>query len=376
LALFSEQIKEFLGARKMTDNIQLRGRLEARPRVGLALGSGSARGLAHFGVIRALADAGIEIDYIAGTSVGALIGTALAAGKWEQMEATFRKMNRKQTFSLFDFVLPKSGLIDGARLRRLVHEHIHINDIEALPTLFHAVATDILSGEEVVIRSGDIIEAVRASSSVPGLLKPVRHSGRLLVDGALVNPVPVSVARDMGADIVIAVDVNHHIIAGGHLIPPAKRKSPENAARIFSSLARWTGKRETLTSKLRQRHTDHRMLDKNSLLPAIRETPDQELPSIFEVLLASVNIMGGAITQSQLRIAKPDLIIQPELGHFNFVEFDRADEIIAIGYECARKHIEAEMPGLIDSWMRRQEHEHYPVHLHDVNAQGAEPRCA
>jgi NTE family protein len=171
----------------------------------------------------------------------------------------------------------------------------------------------------------------------------------LLVDGALVNPVPVSVARDMGADIVIAVDVNHHIIAGGHLIPPSKRKSPERTARILSHLSRWSGKQEPLKATLRQRHAEHRLADINSLPSAVHDTTHRDLPGIFEVLLASVNIMGGAITQSQLRISKPDLIIQPELGHFNFVDFDRADEIIAIGYECARQRIAEELPRLIEA---------------------------
>jgi NTE family protein len=148
-----------------------------RPKIGLALGSGSARGLAHLGVIRALADAGIEVDFIAGTSMGALIGAICAAGKLDEVEAVFRGFDWKKTVSFFDVVLPKSGLLDGAKVSELVRNHIRADSIEMLPIPFAAVATDIASGKEVVIRSGDVIEAVRASISVPGIFTPVRSDG-------------------------------------------------------------------------------------------------------------------------------------------------------------------------------------------------------
>jgi len=164
-------------------------------KVGLALGSGSARGLAHIGVIRAIEAAGIEVDVIAGTSVGALIGAIQAAGQLEELETTFQSFDWKMTASFFDVVLPRSGLRQA-------------KPIEALPTPFACVATDIVNGEEIVIRSGDLIEAVRASVSVPGIFTPVRSNGRILVDGGLTNPVPISVVRAMGAGLVIAVDLN------------------------------------------------------------------------------------------------------------------------------------------------------------------------
>jgi NTE family protein len=184
-------------------------KLGHRPGIGLALGSGSARGLAHLGVIRAIEDAGIEVGFIAGSSMGALIGAIHAAGKLDELEASFQGFDWKKTASFFDVVLPKSGLLDGARISELVRAHIHADTIEALPIPFAAVATDIVSGEEVVIRSGDVIEAVRASISVPGIFTPVRSNGHILVDGGITNPVPVSAARAMGAGIVIAVDLNH-----------------------------------------------------------------------------------------------------------------------------------------------------------------------
>lgn len=166
-----------------------------RTKIGLALGSGSARGLAHLGVIRALSDAGIEVDCIAGTSIGALIGAIHAAGKWEELDSHSRLSigERRCPFSMWCCL--ESRLIDGARVANMVRAHIHAEAIEALPIPFAAVATDLTSGEEVILSRGDVIEAVRASISVPGIFTPQRGNGRILVDGGSSNPVPVSVAR-------------------------------------------------------------------------------------------------------------------------------------------------------------------------------------
>ncbi len=308
-----------------------------RPKVGLALGSGSARGLAHLGVIRAIADAGIEVDFIAGTSMGALIGAIYASGKLDELEASFRDFDWKKSASFFDVVLPKSGLLDGAKVSELVRAHIHHETIEMLAKPFAAVATDIVSGEEVVIRSGDVIEAVRASISVPGIFTPVRSNGHILVDGGLTNPVPVSVARAMGADIVIAVDLNHEIINGKNmkpLLPAAKVNTPEeNAPGMFS---RWVGDYRLSMKELKQKL----IAANNPASAQFRKWVSAEpLPSIFEVLLASINIMETRLTQTRLSLDRPDVIIQPPLGHIRFMEFGRAEEIIAIGYEHTQRQL-------------------------------------
>src|SRR5574340_1819748 len=225
-----------------------------RPGIGLALGSGSARGLAHLGVVRAIEDAGIELDFIAGTSMGALIGAIHAAGKLGELEATFRTFDWKTTASFFDVVLPKSGLLDGAKVSELVRAHVHADTIEMLPKPFAAVATDIVSGEEVVIRSGDVIEAVRASISVPGIFTPVRSNGRILVDGGLTDPVPASAARAMGADLVIAVDLNHEIVAGKNLKPLLAAKKAGGAQDPAPGmLSRWVGDYRLSMKDIRQR---------------------------------------------------------------------------------------------------------------------------
>jgi len=308
-----------------------------RPKIGLALGSGSARGLAHVGVIRAIEEAGFTLDYIAGTSMGALIGAVHAAGKLNELENSFLGFDWKKTVSFFDVVLPRSGLIDGAKVSELVRSHVHADGIETLPMAFAAVASDLTSGEEVVIRTGDIIEAVRASISVPGIFTPVRRNGQILVDGGLINPVPVSAARAMGADIVIAVDLNHQIVDGKNLKPllPATNTASSGPPPRSGWMAVYDQTMQSLKQKLLASDAPGRT---QLLRWLAREEP---LPSIFEVLLASINIMETSITQTRLHIDQPNLIIQPPLGHIRFLEFGRAEEIIAIGYEHTRQQLAA-----------------------------------
>ena len=313
---------------------------DRRPRIGLALGSGSARGLAHLGVIRAIEDAGIKVDFIAGTSMGALIGAIYAAGKMDELEATFLTFDWKKTVSFFDVVLPKSGLLDGAKVGELVRAHLHADAIEALPIPFAAVATDIVSGEEVAIRSGDVIEGVRASISVPGIFTPVRNNGRILVDGGITNPVPASVARAMGADLVIAVDLNHEIISGKNLKPllvPEKTDGEESGG-IAAMFSRWVGDYRLSMKDIRQKLLSG---DAPASAQFQQWASPEPLPNIFEVLLASINIIETSITKTRLHLDRPDVIIQPPLGHIRFLEFDRAEEIIAIGYEHTRKQLAA-----------------------------------
>jgi NTE family protein len=296
-------------------------------RIGLALGSGSARGLAHVGVLRALEEAGIAVEVIAGTSIGALIGAVHAAGRLDSLAATFRALDWPRMLSFFDVVLPKSGLIDGARIAAMVREHVPSATIEALSRPYAAVATDLATGEEVVIREGDVIEAVRASISVPGIFTPVRRDGRILVDGGLVNPVPVTAARALGADVVIAVDLNHGIVGGRSAKAPPPR--PVVAA---SRLPRWArtvrdGVQE-ITSRLAAR-------DMPAAAQLARWSDLEPMPNIFEVLLASIDIMEITITEARLAQDRPELLIRPPLASIRFLDFDRAEEIIEIGYRSA-----------------------------------------
>lgn len=304
--------------------------------IGLALGSGSARGLAHIGVLRALREAGLTVDVVAGTSIGALIGAVYAAGKLDSLAATFQSFDRRRIASFFDVALPRSGLLDGARISALVRSHVPSETIAELPKPFAAVATDVASGEEVVIRSGDVIDAVRASISVPGILTPVRWNGRILVDGGLVNPVPVTAARALGAGVVIAVDLNHGIVAGKNLRPILAR-DPSAAGP-----AAWPGWTQTLRQTIQDLAARLQAPDAPALARAARQPASEEpMPNIFEVLLASINIMESRITEGRLTLDRPELVIRPPLGHIRFLDFDRVEEIIEIGYRSAIQSLAA-----------------------------------
>lgn len=315
-------------------------------KVGIALGSGSARGLSHIGVIHALQEAGIKVDYISGTSFGALIGSVFASNKLDAIEKAYREFDWKKTAYLFDIVFPKSGLIDGDKVEEFVRQYLTAHSIEDLPMPFKAVATDLITGEEITLDKGDVIQAVRASISVPGIFTPVRRKDRILVDGGLVNPVPTSTVRDMGAEFVISVDLNHDIVAGKAPKKASKREQPANKKTNSAKqgsigeddfLAVIGGKYQAAVERITQ---SLQSLD-NPAVEQIRNWINEEpLPNIVEVMLASINIMETQITRTRLRIDKPDLLIQPKLGNIRFMEFHRADEIIEIGYQEAKKQID------------------------------------
>jgi NTE family protein len=248
-----------------------------RPRIGLALGSGSARGLAHIGVLRALKEANIEVDLVAGTSMGAVIGAVFASGKLDGLSARLCNLDWPGIVALLDPVFPRSGLIDGQRVAEFVRAHVPSAHIESLLLPFAAVATDLMTGEAVVATAGDLTEAVRASIAVPGIVTPVRSNGRILVDGGLVNPVPVRVARAMGADLVIAVDLNHDIVSGrlSHPVAHANGHAPI-MARLLESL-------QAINSPVLAQFEAW-----------LHKVPKEPLPGIFDVLLASPLHHAGA----------------------------------------------------------------------------------
>lgn len=306
-----------------------------QPSIGLALGSGSARGLAHIGIIRAINDAGIHVDCVAGTSIGALIGAVYASGKIDSLRDAYLAMDWKKIAYFFDMVFPKSGIIDGKKVSDFLREYIHAKNIEELPLPFKAVATELNSGKEVILETGDVIDAVRASISVPGMFTPVRRNGEVLVDGSLVNPVPVSVARSMGADIVIAVDLNHDIVAGK--APQIVPKATDESA-FMQALTRMGG--TNYLAAMERINQGLQSLDTPALKHIRSWLAEEPLPNIFEVLLGSINIMQTQVTRTRLRENPPDLLIQPPLGNIRFLEFNRAEEIIAVGYETARQQLD------------------------------------
>lgn len=295
-------------------------------KVGLALGSGSARGWSHIGVIRALTEAGVQVDCVSGTSIGALVGAVYAAGKLDVLEAWALQLEWKQILSFMDVVLPKSGLIDGRKVADLVRQHVPVENIEKLPIPFGAVATDLRMGQEVVLRKGDIIEAVRASISLPGIFTPVEKDHAFLIDGGLVNPLPVSTARDMGADFVIAVDLNSDSM-------PRKRPRPSTVG-IRRGLG--VGEEHPLAHSLWEKIS---ALDLSMIMQIRTWLEPNSSPDIFEVMSSSIWIMQAQITRSNLNTHPPDLLIQPKLGHINLMEFHRAEEAIAEGYRAAKSQL-------------------------------------
>ncbi len=308
----------------------------APPRkIGLALGSGAARGWAHIGVINALSEVGIRPDCVAGTSIGALVGAAYASGKIRSLEELARGLDWRKVVSFFDVVFPRSGLIDGRKIADSVREHVEPGNIEDLPLPFRAVSTDLVTSGEVVIKDGDVVEAVRASISVPGMFTPVRRGAMILVDGGLVNPVPVSVARRMGADYVIAVDLTHDLPGQGS----AKRVVPvdsDGAPPGEEATSRSVGK-GVLPAGIGERI---KSIDALGLAQLRQWMAKESMPNIFEVLMASTNVMEKQIAELQLRAEPPDLLIRPRLGHLRFMDFHTADEAILEGYRAAKSCLE------------------------------------
>lgn len=283
------------------------------PRIGLALGSGSARGWSHIGVIRVLERAGIAPDIVCGTSIGSLVGAAYADGQLERLETWVKSLTWQTVVSLLDFTID-GGLIEGGKLLAFFRTHFKDKDITRMPKSFGAVATELVTGREVWLRQGSVIDAVRASMALPGLFTPAQHDGRLLVDGGLVNPVPVSLCRAMGADIVIAVDLNWDLM-GRHVEPEA---AP--AETMPGALASLLGKLPLGLGRLK------------SGPPA-----STEMPSIFDVLSISLNIMQVRITRSRLAGEPADVMIRPRLAELALMDYHRAAPAIAEGERAAEQ---------------------------------------
>lgn len=305
--------------------------------IGLALGSGSARGWSHIGVIRALAEAGIEISYIAGTSIGSLVGGAFALDKTDALEDFARQLDWKQIVSFMDVTFPRSGLIDGEKVTDFFRSHVQEVNIEELPRPYCAVATDLTTGRELALNEGDLIEAIRASISVPGIFTPVKKNDSFLIDGGLVNPVPVSVVRNMGADYVIAVDLNHDIV---------DKRSVGSIDPVDSSLANVVDQpppsKWSIAQNLAGRFNE---LSSPALLQVRQWLHRDPVPNIFDVLTTSINIMESQITAIKLTTDPPDLLIQPKLGDIRFLEFHRAEEAIAEGYREATTQLKERLKG-------------------------------
>lgn len=279
-------------------------------KLGLALGSGAARGWAHIGVIRALAEAGHKPDLIAGCSIGAFVGAACANGDLDKLESWVSGLAWQDVLRLLDPSL-SGGLIKGEKLISFFQSHFLDHDFSVLPMPFACVATDLVNGREVWLREGSVSAAVRASLAMPGLFTPVERDGRLLVDGALVNPVPVSLCRSMGADIVIAVDLG-----------------TDQSGRAL--------RREEAMAQAQENSWMQRLRGAIGL----RSNGDG-MPSMATVLSSSINIMQTRIARSRLAGDPADVLVTPRLGGLGLMDYHRATEAIAEGRAAVERMLPA-----------------------------------
>ena len=289
---------------------------QRQPRLGVALGSGSARGWAHIGVLKALAQAGIVPDIVAGTSIGALVGAAYASDRLTRLEEWVTQIDWWEIIRYMDL---RMGGVEGERLMRAFSERVEDVPIETLARPFGAVATDLYTGREVWFQKGSLLEAVRASIALPGLFSPVQYRERWLVDGGLVDPLPVSLCRALGADQVIAVNLNGDIV-GRHFSGRVSRRTLPNPllARLSAGWQAMLGNGGSAAEK-----------------PPVADEP----PGLFDVMAGAINIMQDRITRARMAGDPPDVVLAPRLAHLGLMDFDHAGEAIAAGMECVRLHL-------------------------------------
>lgn len=297
-----------------------------RPKTALVLGSGAARGLAHIGVLKALTEHHIPIDIVVGSSMGAMIGGAYAAGlSPEQIEEIACQTNRlKIAQILFPKRLQLDGLLDGKRVQKFLIALLGEQKIERLEIPFASVATDIWTGEEIILNSGSLVNAIRASISFPFLFTPMKIDGRYLVDGGVVNPLPVNIAREMGADFIIAVNVmppidrHIHKLNSGNISAPRNILAASSSSSFFQRLLKMFN--ENGTAKNNSKQAEFQNLSK---------------PGIRRQMIQIGITMENMIMTLRLKENPADILIQPELNNYQFFDFTKAEKIIAAGEKAA-----------------------------------------
>src|SRR5690554_5296240 len=285
-----------------------------RPRIGLALGGGGARGWAHIGVLNALEELELRPDIICGTSIGALVGGIYAAGKLPEFEAWVTALSRRDVLALVDFTIGGGGVIGLRRLMRLYREHIGDPQIEELPISYAAVATDLDSWAEDWLRSGPLLSAIRASIALPGIFTPVHRDGRWLVDGGVVNPVPVTLCRALGADLVIAVDLQV-----GPAMSMAEGAAPAPDGRVV------------------QQSRGGADADTESRI----EAESKDAPAMSTVIMTALEIMQYRIGRSRLAGDPPDLVLTPRVSHVHPLAFAGGGPTIDEGYDTVKRMLPA-----------------------------------
>ena len=285
-------------------------------KIGLALGSGASRGWSHIGVIKALTRHGIEPDIVCGTSIGSLVGASYMSGNLDNLEQWAQSLSKFKTAKFFEINRSLNGFVNTDRLHSFLSTFVAPDKalIEQFDKQYASVATDLGTGREVWLSEGSVLEAVWASISLPGLFPAIQHDNKWLVDGGLVNPVPVSVCRALGADVVIAVNLNGDIV-GKHIHKQEKVSKPSEKVV------------DKLTSLVAEYTDSFFSIDRSH----------EQTPSLFEAIAGSVNITQDRITRSRMAGDPPDIILAPKLSHMGLLEFYRAEEAIKEGVDCVQR---------------------------------------
>jgi NTE family protein len=322
-------------------------------KIGLALGSGAARGWAHIGVIQALEEMGINIDIVSGCSIGSYVGASFASGKLPELAEWVESLTDWQVYALMGVGFHKGGLMSGLKVFQALQDNFSYETFEELNKPFAAVATDLYSGREVNFLSGSVIEAVKASCAIPGLFPPLLFKNRWLVDGGVVNPIPVNMCRLLGADIVIAVNLSadfrpQSLVANPFDHGNNQKKTSDFFKRSQQQIQQWfkkgpdpDAKSEEQDSVLSEEFLTKEYLD--ILEPAnVEQLKQEELvakdsvvippaPSIINAMTGSLDILSARVTRSRLAGDPPDILIEPQLRDFGMMEFYRAKELIEHG---------------------------------------------
>ncbi len=297
----------------------MKGGTPPTPRIGIALGSGSARGWAHIGIIRELAEIGIQPHIVCGCSIGAIVGAAYVAGNLRRLEDWVRSLTRRELVRFFEINLSLDSFVAADRFRDFLRRYVSAEDllIENLSKPFATVSTELETGREIWFTEGPVLHAVIASIALPGLFPPVRHQGRWLVDGGLVNPVPISLCHALGAERVIAVNLNGDIV-GKHFRPAQPRsRSPSDQKSMLESFM------DTI-----KEYSPHLLGNEKT-----RDHP----PSLFEAIAGAINITQDRITRSRIAGDPPDILLNPRLSDIGLLEFHRGGEAIDEGRACVRR---------------------------------------
>ncbi len=302
-------------------------------KIGLALGSGSSRGWAHIGVLQALHDHDISVSYVAGTSIGAYVGAIYTAGDLDRLAEFALSMDWRKVLSYMDLVFPKSGFIDGKRIRDLLMINTTATSFDQLRIPLKIIATDLNTGERVVLSKGSLLDAVRASVAIPGVVTPVKVDQRWLVDGGLVDPVPVEAVKSMGADVVIAVDLTTTLVSKLHPKKKARETRPKDISGLISI------ERGALVQRMLVQYGETSQRLKKIFIQWARR--EEKSPHLLDIMASTINIMQKQIAEINLSLAPPDVLIQPELGDLKMFDFDQAERSIREGYDRTLEKMEA-----------------------------------